>query len=152
MPGIVPFAQNPRPNIPYGHWTCDYETVATWNISMFTQPTLQHRHTATAICQAGNRYVWGFSFLLTFAVCIIQLLFVLVMYGLWFYACYHSGQHEESSQLKDAVMMVTQAQQQHEEDIAGWSAQKLKKRITKGQRGVTLTREDASEADWDAKE
>ena len=137
MPGIIPFQnlKGPLADITeHSHWLCAQTVVSTANITKFNTATV------TAYCEAGTKYLWGFSFLLTFVVLVIQLIVALIMYGLWVCFCREAGSRAEVSEFKDAAMMITQAQQQHGDGIASWDVPTLKRRVLKGKHGVTVAR------------
>lgn len=141
MPGIIPYSNLTGPlsqYTKYSHWFCAETMVSTANLTKWEGASV------TAYCQAaGNKYVWSFSFLLAFIVLVAQLLVALMMYGLWLCFCRQAGLHDEISELKDAVTMVTQAQQQHGDNLASWNAPTLRRRVLKGTHGVSLARGDA---------
>ena len=105
-------------------------------------------------CLAGTGYVWGFSFLMTFLVAILNLIFVLLIYGLWYFVCRPASPINTTSQFSDAVTLVTKAQQQYGDDVREWEPKKLEKEILKGRHGikisdaVSIDDEKAADDDW----
>lgn len=110
----------------------------------------------TGHCQAGADYQWGFSFLLTFIVSILNFLFVVTMYALWMDATRNMaavtmqtavrdayGQATASkvnadfpSILGNATNMVRQAEEVYGEDVKKWSARKLEETVWRGKAGM----------------
>lgn len=125
MPGIIPYPKRS----PYSHWTCEGNIYATDWFDLQTG-------NITGVCQAGSKYVWGFSFLLTFVVSILTFVFAVMMYALWL-DTRGAGLARDHSAFKDAVEMVTQAQTQYGEQIDEWTAGDLQKKVMRGSSGMT---------------
>ena len=139
MPGIVPFPNITNTVSEYDHWLCGTMTIINTNeLTQYVDRT-DGAGSATGICQAGSGYIRGFSFLLTFVVCVVQLAFVLVMYALWIDVHWtQAGRRNDSGQFKDAVTMVVQAQRQHGPNIDEWSAKTLQEEIVSGKFGMSF--------------
>ena len=148
MPGIIPYANTTESTAisQYSHWACGDIVVGVTHLSKFMDTnSLEYttgNETVTGICQAGKGYAWGFSFLFTFVVCVLQLTFVLVMYALWF------GVHRRRTKkpaglgvFKDAVTMVSLAQWQCGERLDNWSSERLKQELVDGGKGMTFADE-----------
>jgi len=125
LPGIITW---PDAAPHYTHWDCAGVVVETSWLSKISG-------NATGECQAGARYAWGFSFLLTFLVSVLSFAFALIMYVLWLGVREFAG--NEYGNFKDAVTMVTQAQGQYGEKVGEWSASTLQKEVVKGKQGMT---------------
>ena len=102
----------------------------------------QYNHgvgSVSATCQAGSGYSWGFSFLLTFVTSVLNLVFVILMYLIATEARRHGEWTKDVGEFKDAVTMVTLAQQQYGDKIGDWSSSTLQKEIVGGQVGMTFS-------------
>lgn len=137
MPGIVPYANTSDTVSKYSHWVCGDSIVATKNLTQYANDIYPYDGTITGMCQAGSGYVWGFSFLMTFLVAVLNLVFVLVMYALWIDVQRHHVLSKDVGEFKAAVTMVTNAQSQYGAKVGDWSARTLQKKVMKGRRGVT---------------
>ena len=124
----------------YSRWDCSSLVVATYNMTMFSDLAQRSlvQATVTGFCQAGIGYAWGFSFLMTFLVCILNVVFVAMMYGIWFGVCGWKGRGWVSDEFKDAVMLVTQAEREYGPEIAGWNADELQEHILRGGRSLGM--------------
>ena len=135
-------------------WFCEDQVYAIHNFTNYDP----YNGTVTAICQAGNAYQWGFSFLLLFLVCIAQSLFAIIVYALWIEAHrnmaipprklkrkYPSGIEEWEdvdypSTLSHAVNMVRQAEEVYGDGVKLWSARRLDDVVWRGKEGMRTTR------------
>ena len=143
-PGIIPYPQATAdsPSI-YSHWACAENVIA---VKDMTGIPGAYGSKAAGLCRAGNGYAWGFSFLLTFVVCVLNFFFVLLMYGLWFGGRRHRAKQDGGSDgFKDAVTMVAAAQAQYGVDINHWNMASLNKGIVKGYWGMGKVEDGGSE-------
>jgi hypothetical protein len=112
----------------------------------------------TGMCNAGNEYQWGFSYLMLLLVCILNFIFTAMMYGLWIEAHRNDsrnmyieqksskskdGEKEDASPslLKDALFLASQAEEQYGQEIREWSSRKLQKTVWDGKKGMRLRRQ-----------
>lgn len=111
-------------------------------VSDFSNVPDTYGQTATGICRTRNGYAWGFSFLLTFVVALLNLVFVLIMYGLWLDTHRQRKQMEHpiglGGEFKDAVTMVSAAQRQYGADLDSWGTRALQKKVVKGWVGLGI--------------
>jgi len=126
----------------YSHWDCGEQIVLNdWLDSggWSSEDGLTSIHTI-GFCMSGQNYLWGFSFMLTFVVSVLHLVFTLLMYAIWFNVRAHTlGTPKESHSLFfDATLMVTSAQAQYGDQLCEWSAKTLERDIVKGKKGLTL--------------
>ena len=133
-------------------WICD---GVTFNTVDFTNLGGSPYANITVICQAGSDYQWGFSFLLLFIVCVFQMLFAAIMYGLciearrnslttqyriervdpWNGHVHHAPKYY-TSVMGHATNMVAQAEKAYGDDIKVWSTKKLDNTVWRGKRGM----------------
>ena len=109
----------------------------------------------SALCTAGSSYQWGFSFLLLLIVCILNLIFAAMMYGLWVDArrqgnlktnrervAEYSGGPTLSlnspSNLRSALDIAKQAELQHGKEVHDWPSWKLEGIVWRGSKGIRL--------------
>ena len=76
--------------------------------------------------------------MMTFVVCVLNLIFVLIMYALWFDVYRHDAANKEVGEFKDAVTMVTSAQKQYGEKLSEWNSEMLQRLVVKGKVGITF--------------
>lgn len=88
---------------------------------------------------AGQGYVWGFSFILTFLVSVLHLIFTALMYGIWWTDArqVRSGKKKQNL-FSHATFMVISAQRQYGEEISECSPEWLEQEIVKGEKGLSL--------------
>ncbi|KAK5127101.1 hypothetical protein LTR85_008461 [Meristemomyces frigidus] len=140
-------ASSGLPNV----WMCEGVALKTVDFSIYGYAT---SHNVTGFCQAGNTYQWGFSFLLLFLVCILQVIFAAIMYALWIEArrnsytahrrvkrVFSNGRVERSSKYYPSVMghttnMIAQAERAYGDGIKAWSTTKLDKTVWRGRKGM----------------
>jgi uncharacterized membrane protein len=149
-PGIIPYPSEPNEVTKYRYWICDLTIIDVKNLTNYARIFHSGEEARmTGICRAGTGYTWGFSFLLTFIVAIMNLVFVLLMYALWLdvlrHHVSHDGDKHKAGYLKDALTMVTTAQQQYGMEIGTWSTRSLSKDIMKGWRGLGHSFSDETE-------
>lgn len=145
MPGIIPFS-NTTPatthsRSKYTHWLCGRQVFNVANIHQFADIYGYDPDASTGICQSGSLYAWGFSFLFTLCLLVLNLAFTLLMYALEISAIRHAPPMERQGargQFKDAVTLVTQAQARFGREVAEWSAEGLRKRLYGGDRGMSF--------------
>lgn len=145
MPGIIPFSNvttaRTGSKSPYTHWICGEKVVDVADIHQFAEVYGYKDNAATGICQSGTKYAWGFSFLFTLCVAILHLAFTLEMYALELSAIRTApplDRQGAKGEFKDAVTLVTQAQGQFGDQVAGWSAEGLRKRLYGGREGMSF--------------
>lgn len=151
MPGIIPYANNKTDSAGkpvYRFWQCGYDTlvdshslVQSPDFDLYADPEDQ----AVGICQADKTYAWGFSFLFSFLVVVLHLLFVVVMYVLWLLSRPGGKTSLRSAApgiFPDAVTMVTQAQKQYGSRLDEWTAAGLNKEILHGQTGMSFAADE----------
>lgn len=114
----------------------------------------------TGICNAapnvftGTSYQWGFSFLLLLFVCILNLIFAALMYGLWLDTHRHimtTARREKKisangtetwrevdypTMMSSIMHMAAQARADHGDEVFEWSSKKLKKEVWRGKSGI----------------
>ena len=135
MPGILPYQDSSDSVSEYSHWSCADEIFQKQDLSQYAGAV----GTANGICRAGSGYQWGFSFLLTFVVCILNLIFTLIMYALWWDVHRHGNASEtKPGVFKDAVTMVTMAQSQYGAKVGEWSSATLQRVVVNGRNGMTF--------------
>lgn len=109
----------------------------------------------TGICSAaGTSYQWGFSFLLLLLVCILNLVFAAIVYGLWMDArrnavtprkrekkVHPTGMVEwrvvdHPSAMKSVMAIAAQAMNDHGDEVFQWNSKKLNKDVWRGKKGM----------------
>lgn len=129
------------PNNQYSHWDCGGALLRNEWMSIdgyIGDDGL--RIQSTGFCMSGQNYAWGFSFVLTFIVSILHLVFTLLMYAIWYSVRSQPGEKPEQphSAFYDAIFMVTNARAQHGDQISDWSARTLERDILRGKKGLSL--------------
>lgn len=124
----------------YTHWDCADKLVVNDWIRPDKNSWAFQAIESQGVCMADSRYAWGFSFLLTLVTCILNFLFAVIMYGVWWDLRRHAdGKLEPPHSLfKDAAVMISMAQEQYGERMFGWSAQTMDRDILKGRQGMNL--------------
>lgn len=110
----------------------------------------------SALCTAGSKYQWGFSFLLLLIVSILNLAFAATMYGLWIDVRRNgdlktidepdpaSARGEGTrplntpSNLRSALDISKQAELQYGKDVHDWPSWKLNRVVWRGNKGIRL--------------
>jgi hypothetical protein len=128
---MIPYPLASTGTSKYTHWLCGTD--------VYTTETLQESQSIVGTCRAGSNYAWGFSFLLTFVTSVLTLVFTLMMYGLWYYVHRQKESSVDVGELKDAVTMVTLAQQQYGSKIGEWSSDTLQREVFAGRTGMSYT-------------
>ena len=110
----------------------------------------------SALCTSAAYYQWGFSFLLLFIVCILNLLFAATMYGLWidtrrdtniqavetdFSATDRVRGATYPNHLRSVLEITSQAEKEYGEQIRKWPSWKLDKVVWRGKKGMKATPE-----------
>ena len=128
----------------YTAWDCGGNLLLNDWMPSWNEGTLEID--AAGFCQAGQTYVWGFSFVLTFAVCCLHLTFTILMYMVWHGARARPGQTAitPGGLFKDAALMVSKAQAQYGDDIGSWSAKNLEKEVVHGKKGMSFNEGQAA--------
>lgn len=146
MPGIVPYSNvtDAEGAARFPYWSCGYGQLI--NSSGLLQSPLYEVSSdsddqSVGVCQADQRYAWGFSFLFAFLVAVLHLIFAVLMYALWLPSRNRrkaSGRAAGGGHFPDAVTMVTQAQEQYGARLNEWSAAGLNKDILHGKTGMSF--------------
>ncbi|KAK3691325.1 hypothetical protein LTR37_018686 [Vermiconidia calcicola] len=126
MPGILPYQSASTPPSDITRWICALEEFQKSDLSRLRENDIPSAGLAV-ICRAGTGFVWGFSFLLTFMVCSMNLIFVLIMYALWVETLRHPVPSAAVSHFKDAAIMISSAQKEYGVDCTEWDAKDLKR-------------------------
>ena len=149
MPGIIPYSDDrtyPSGKTKYRHWICGPDLLINTRGLIqssdydITDTTFEGEN-YVGVCQADETYAWGFSFLLTFMVAALHLLFVLMMYTLWLVnrkTWNASDRAPAPGIFPDAVTMVTQAQKQSSVNLDEWTPAKLRKDIFYGKTSMSF--------------
>lgn len=130
MPGMVPYPLDSTGSSKYTHWLC--------GTKVYTIETLSGSSDVVGTCRAGSNYAWGFSFLLTFVTSVLTLIFTLIMYWLWYEIRRHGKSGLQVGAFKDAVTMVTLAQQQYGSKVGEWSSDTLQREVVAGKVGMSF--------------
>ena len=69
-------------------------------------------------------------------VCVVNFMFILVMYALWISLGRHHAASKDVGQFKDAMTTVTQAQAQYGANVGEWSSKTLQRKVVNGRRGM----------------
>ena len=117
-------------------------------VLIYTSEADQNQEGSAGICLAGAYYQWGFSFLLTFIVSILNLLCVSMLYGLWIDArrdgdikrvkeavpserepsCASTYRSVNSpGHLRNALIIAHQAERQYGADVHEWQSWRLRR-------------------------
>ena len=141
MPGILPLQGVDTEPSQCTHWLCRDHVISTTDLDKFDKNGFSIG-AATRLCRAGLGYAWGFSFLFTFTVCILNLSFVLIMYALWIDVSWRANTTQRSSEFRDAAILISSAERQYGSDISEWSSKDLKKVVREGRicRAATVAR------------
>lgn len=138
----------------------------TWLCNEYILPTssfsngggYSHASNITGVCTAGPYYQWGFSFLLLFSVCILNLLFAATMYALWIDARRNRRRplkfkevvipetggkarlekDEKRYLMADAFELVTQVEREYGSKVREWGPTKLRTVVRKGKKGMRI--------------
>lgn len=120
----------------------------------------------TGICKpainpwTGTEYQWGFSFLLLFIVCTMNLVFAVLMFTLWITARRSAPARSKArektvgtrerpatwrrshfpSVMSSVVAMAGQVREDHGDEVFGWSAETLRSRVWDSKEGVRMRR------------
>ncbi|KAK3703693.1 hypothetical protein LTR37_014271 [Vermiconidia calcicola] len=140
MPGIVPYQSVSTPLSESLHWICSDEEFQKSDLGQVDE--YDNPVGLAVICRAGTGFVWGFSFLLSFMVCSMNLIFVLIMYALWVGTLRHPVPSAAVSHFKDAAIMISSAQKEYGVDCAEWDAKDLKRIVVRGNVGMRSAEED----------
>ncbi|PLB46566.1 hypothetical protein P170DRAFT_477446 [Aspergillus steynii IBT 23096] len=123
-------------------WVCDFALF--YHTDFFAHSGIKEPN-ATGSCQsASDGYIWGFSYILLFIVCLLNLITGLALYGLWIYG--HGSKEgtlrgrEPASQLRAAANIIQQAREYYgDEAVNGdWDCRKMERDIFGGDRGMRI--------------
>jgi len=150
MLDIRVFGTNETSGLPNA-WLCNGLALPTVDFSNYEH---SGHYNVTGLCQAGNVYEWGFSYLLLLFTCIAQSLFAIIMYALWFEVRRNSTtvtrrtkkvwangvveweKDDYPSVMSHATEMVRQAEEAYGEGVKTWSAVELDNIVWKGKEGM----------------
>jgi len=149
MLDIRVFGTNETSGLPNGR-VCNHLALPTVE---FVNYEYSLYNNVTRLCQAGNVYEWGFSYLLLLFTCIAQSLFAVIMYALWLEVRRNSvtvmrrtkfeangvvwwEKEDYPSVISHATEMVRQAEEGYREEVRTRSARKLDTTVWKGKEGM----------------
>lgn len=118
----------------YTHWDCDSDLVMSEWLQSDGQTSEDGRVTNQSVgfCMAGKGYVWGFSFILTFLVSVLHLVFTALMYGIWLMNTRTVRSGKKQGLFSHATFLVTSVQRQYGGEISDWTPERLEQEIVKG--------------------
>lgn len=104
---------------------------------------------ANGKCQPTDKYYWGFSFTLLSVWAILNLLWVLAMYGLWITSSRSIGTQADYGPYRAAMDLANIGKEVCGDDLKTMSNSEVIKKLDEGNAGMVLAELGAEPVLWD---